>query len=188
MPHLRQQKMDLRYAMELKRASAMSHNPEAPLKLRDNFLKAIEIPPGAVIAGYCTKGSEIDPAPLIDSLRIRGHKIALPVVVNKGMPLKFQLHQSGDELVTNPMGISEPKATAPIMDPDIFLVPLLAFDQRGYRLGYGGGYYDRTLYLFSQRKKILSIGLSFSCQEIAEVPIDHHDIKLDKIVTESCVY
>ena len=93
----------------------------------------------------------------------------------------------GDKLAAGAMGIMEPVAKAPLVEPDVLLVPLLAFDSRGYRLGYGAGYYDRTLTELRQRKKILAIGIAYAGQEVPEVPIESHDARLDKIATETKV-
>jgi 5-formyltetrahydrofolate cyclo-ligase len=86
------------------------------------------------------------------------------------------------------MGISEPAKTAPVVDPDVLLVPLLAFDKRGYRLGYGGGYYDCTLAALRQKREIIALGIGFACQEVADIPIASYDARLDKIVTETGVF
>ncbi len=178
-------KRDMRRAMEKIRAEACAKNPDAGLALRDNFLKAVALPPQSVIAGYSARGNEINPAALVAALRAQGHTIALPVMGGATAPLVFRIHKDGDKFAANAFGIREPETTAPLAEPDILLVPLLAFDRRGHRLGYGGGYYDRTLHELRRHRKILAIGVGFACQEVPEVPAATHDVRLDRIVTET---
>jgi 5-formyltetrahydrofolate cyclo-ligase len=184
MPDLRQQKSELRRAMENLRADAFAKNPNAALALRDNFFKHVDLPPGGVVAGYRARGSEMDPAPLMQALHAKGYALALPAVTGKNVPLVFRIYKPGDALIPGVMGILEPAASTPVADPDIYLVPFLAFDRQRNRLGYGGGYYDRTLAAARQRKPILAVGTGFACQEIALVPTGSADVRLDKIVTE----
>jgi 5-formyltetrahydrofolate cyclo-ligase len=184
MTDLRQQKKELRRMMETRRAEAFAQNPDAAIALRDNFLKTIALPPSGIISGTIARGSEMNPQPLLDALRMRGYHIALPVVKGKGTPLIFRLYNPGDELVLGAMNILEPTASVPAVEPDILLVPLLAFDRHGNRLGYGGGYYDRTLAALRAQKPILATGIAFACQEVAAVPVSSNDARLDKIVTE----
>jgi len=185
---LRSLKRDLRRRMETKRAEAKAQNPDAGFSLRDHFLKAITLPPQSVIASYHPHNNEINPTALTEALRAQGHMIALPVLTTKDAPLAFRIFKSGDTLVKSAMGIPEPPPSAPLVEPDILLVPLLAFDRHGYRLGYGGGYYDRTLAFLRSRKKVLAIGIAFACQEVAEVPFAPHDAKLDKMASEMGVF
>src|ERR1700722_15262625 len=184
MTDLFQQKKQLRGEMEIRRAEVFANNPGAPAALCDNFLRHIELPAKGIVAGYCARGSEMDPAPLMDGLRAKGYATALPVVTGKNMPLEFRLYKPGDELIPGVMNIPRPGDTVSPADPDIFLVPFLAFDRRRYRLGYGGGYYDRTLAAWRARKPILAVGIGFACQEVAEVPIGPSDVRLDRIITE----
>lgn len=181
-------KTALRRAMEKRRAAAQAKNPGAALALRDNFLKSLRLPPGCIIAAYNARGSEIDPAPLADALRAKRHPIALPVIMGRGEPLAFRLHNPGDPLVTNAFGIGEPGPASPFIEPDVVLVPLLAFDARGHRLGTGAGYYDRTLPDLRRQKPVLAVGLAFADQQGPEIPVESHDIRLDRIVTELEVF
>ncbi len=174
--------------METRRAEAGLGNPDAALQLRDVFLKHISLPAHSVVASYSAIGHEMNSAPLAEALRRTGCGISLPFITGKGRPLRFHTYEPGDRLVINRSGIAEPDATAPVVEPDVFLVPLLAFDAQGYRLGYGGGYYDRTLADARHKRKILAIGIGFTCQEITAVPVTVYDAKLDKIVTETGVF
>jgi 5-formyltetrahydrofolate cyclo-ligase len=181
---LRSEKRALRRTMELRREQAHAKNREAAFALRDNFLKNISLSPRCVIASYSACGSEMDPAPLVEALRMQGHAIALPVVMGKTIPLVFRIYERGDPLVPGVMDIPEPIASACLIEPAVLLVPLLAFDQRKYRLGNGGGYYDRTLTELRSRKDILAIGIGYAAQEVPEVPAGPRDARLDKIITE----
>ena len=170
--------------MEARRTEARAQNPQAPLALRDQFLKTIILPPRSVVASYNARGSEMNPAPLAEALRDLGHWTAFPVMIGRDKPLVFRLHGRGEPFVANAIGIGEPPETAAPADPDVLLVPLLAFDRRGGWLGAGGGYYDRTLEDLRNRKKVLAIGIGFAGQELATVPAAPHDAVLDRIVTE----
>jgi 5-formyltetrahydrofolate cyclo-ligase len=159
-------------------------------KLRDVFRAHIQLPPNTIVSSYNAFRDEMDPAPLCEALRDLGHKIALPIIGKKRTPLSFQLYEKGDKLEANAMGILQPVQGegSPSIDPDIVLVPLLAFDRNHHRLGYGGGYYDRTIESLRARKSTLAIGIAYACQEVKDVPIGDHDLKLDKIVTELNIF
>jgi 5-formyltetrahydrofolate cyclo-ligase len=140
-------------------------------------------PEGAIIAGYWPMGDEMDPRPLMLALAARGHALALPVTPPRGQPLGFRAWAPGEGLRPGPMGTSEP-AKGALLRPDILLVPLLAFDRAGRRLGYGGGYYDRTLAALPGAK---AIGIAYAGQEMAEVPAGPQDFRLPLIATEAGV-
>ncbi len=177
-------KSDMRQQMKDVRAQAFKKNKNAGIVLRDQFLASISLPADRVIASYHAVGSEIDPAILTDALRAAGHRIALPVMMGKTMPLVFREHKAREGLVLNRWGIEEPGPDASSLIPDVVLVPLLAFDRRYGRLGTGAGYYDRTLVALRAKKPILAIGLAFSDQEVPEVPLEEHDALLDRIATD----
>ncbi|MDE2030371.1 MAG: 5-formyltetrahydrofolate cyclo-ligase [Alphaproteobacteria bacterium] len=157
-------------------------------RMANVFLANIEVPHGAAVAGYRAFRGEIDPAPLMKLLHARGACLALPVVTEKGQPLLFRRYRPGDSLRANAMGIAEPDISAPEAEPDILLVPLLAFDRARNRLGYGGGYYDRTLTALRARKNILAVGIAYAFQEAENVPCGPGDAPLDRIVTELNVF
>src|SRR5690606_28440236 len=117
--------------------------------------------PGSLVSGFLAIGEEIDPAPLVSRLHREGTSICLPVMVGKGQPLAFRTWAPGDLLGTVVWGIREPAETAATVEPDVLLVPLLAFDRFGARLGYGGGFYDRTLRALRGRKPIVAVGLAY---------------------------
>lgn len=157
--------------------------PNAGDRLHDIFLRDIDLPPGATVAGFWSMGSEIDIRPLLTALADRGHPLALPAVAGPARPLVFRAWAPGGELVSGGFGTSVPPESAAEIRPDILLVPLLAFDRRGFRLGYGGGFYDRTIEAL-EATIADAIGIAFAGQEVAEVPVGIHDRRLDRIATE----
>lgn len=158
-------------------------NAEAPARLAAALLAGHAPPKGAIIAGYWPMGEEMDPRPLMLALVARGHVLALPVTPPRCQPLSFRAWAPGAALRAGPMGTSEPFAGDELY-PDILLVPLLAFDRAGRRLGYGGGYYDRTLAALPGAK---AIGIAYAGQEMPEVPAGPQDFRLPLIATEAGV-
>ena len=144
----------------------------------------LALSPGMVVSGFSPMRSEINPVPLMRCLADQGAMLALPVVQGRGHPLAFRAWSFGDPLVPGVWGIREPAAQAPSVAPDLLLVPLAAFDRRGYRLGYGGGYYDRTITALRRLKAIVAVGLAFAAQEIVRVPDMPYDARLDFVLTE----
>jgi 5-formyltetrahydrofolate cyclo-ligase len=140
---------------------------------------------GACVAGYWPLAGEIDPLPLLRRLAGLGHPLALPEVTARDAPLRFRLWRHGDDLVPGPHGTRHPPADAPPCRPDLILVPLLAFDGGLYRLGYGGGYYDRTLDCLRRTSHIQAIGLAYAVQRVARLPRDDYDQRLDGVLTET---
>jgi 5-formyltetrahydrofolate cyclo-ligase len=114
-----------------------------------------------------------------------GHQIALPVVLEANQPLVFRAWSPGDDLEPAAFNTQIPSADKPELTPGVVLAPLLAFDRRGYRLGYGGGFYDRTLDILRNCGEVLAIGLAYAGQEVPAVPHDPNDKRLDWIVTEA---
>ena len=171
-------------ARKLARAKrATLTNIEAPARLAEAMLAQHAPPKGAIIAGYWPMGDEMDPRPLMLALASRGHAIALPVTPPRGQPLAFRAWAPGAALRPGPMGTSEPVAGEELR-PDVLLVPLLAFDRAGRRLGYGGGYYDRTLAALPGAK---AIGIAYAGQEMPDVPAGPQDMRLPLIATEDSV-
>jgi 5-formyltetrahydrofolate cyclo-ligase len=141
-----------------------------------------------IISGYLSIGDEIDPLPVLNRLSDEGKTCVLPVVVASETPLIFRVWQQGDALEKGPLNTRHPLVEAPTAEPDIVLVPLLAFDEHGYRLGWGGGFYDRTLAGYRERgRDITTIGIAFSGQKVDHVPHDAYDQRVDYIVTEAGV-
>ena len=148
------------------------------------FANDLDLPEGAIVAGYHPIRDEADPRALMSSLAARGHQLALPVVAVAHAALLFRSWKAGDPLAANAWGIAEPLASTPEIAPAVILVPLLAFDGTGHRLGYGGGYYDRTI---DALPRLRTIGIAYAGQEIPVVPRKPHDHALDMIVTEKGV-
>jgi 5-formyltetrahydrofolate cyclo-ligase len=140
--------------------------------------------PDAVVAGYWPFREEADPRPLMQVVAAKGHPLVLPRIARRAAPLEFHRWIEGDPMRPNAFEIAEPLASAEILTPSIVLVPMLSFDAAGYRLGYGGGYYDRTLTLLRAARKIIAVGIAYAGQEVPGVPRREHDEPLDAIVTE----
>jgi 5-formyltetrahydrofolate cyclo-ligase len=144
----------------------------------------VAVPTSAIVSGFMPLKSEINPLPLMRKLGDDGVKLALPVVAGKGKPLIMRAFAIGDTLASGVWGIREPKPDAPEVLPDILLVPLLAFDRRGYRIGYGAGYYDLTIMGLRSQKSVVAVGIAFAAQEVGEVPTTPRDARLDLMLTE----
>ena len=144
----------------------------------------VAVAPGTIVAGFMPMKSEINPLPLLRALAGAGARLALPVVAGQGKPLIMRAWAFGQPLAAGVWGIREPEPAAPEVAPDILIVPLLAFDRAGQRVGYGAGYYDRTIAALRARQPVLAIGLAFAAQEIAAVPATPHDAPLDLVLTE----
>jgi len=169
-----------RAARHLARAARGGDPLSAGQDLAAHLLGSGLVPPGARVAGVWPLPGEIDLRPLLDALHARGHVLALPVTPARGLPLEFRAWAPGDALAEGVMGTRHPAAGA-VVGPDVILVPLLAFDRAGGRLGYGGGYFDRTLAAMPQA---LAIGFAFASQEVAEVPVGPQDRRLGLVATE----
>jgi len=139
-------------------------------------------PAGAVVSGFWPIGEELDIRPLMIALHERGHAIVLPVTPKRGNPLTFRLWRPGDALEPERFGTFRPIGEE--RTPDFLLVPLLAFDRRGYRVGYGAGFYDRTLAGLSRR---YALGVAYAAQEVDAVPAGPTDVPLDAVATETGV-
>ena len=168
----------------LRRAEAHAiHLAGAALRLRDRFHDNIRIDPGAIVAGYAPIRHEIDPMPLLAALSADGHALCLPVVMEKEGALVFRRWRPGDGLTSGAFGVPTPLPHAPVVRPTLMIVPMLAFDRRGYRLGYGAGFYDRTITSLRSTGALETIGIAYVEQELDPVPTDPHDARLDLILT-----
>lgn len=144
----------------------------------------LTIKPGMIVSGFSPLKSEINPVPLMRKLADAGAQLALPVVAGRGKPLIMRAWSFGEPLDSGQWGIREPKADAPDVAPDILLVPLLAFDRLGHRIGYGAGYYDMTIGKLRAMKQVVAVGIAFAAQEIASVAVTPRDARLDLVLTE----
>ena len=147
--------------------------------LAGHVLREMPPPMGAAVSGFWPMGQEIDIRPLLVALYERGHPILLPETPKRGNPLIFRFWHPGAIMLPERFGTSRPDGEVGV--PDFLLVPLLAFDRRGYRIGYGAGYYDRTLAGLRGRFRL---GVAYAAQELEEVPAGPYDEKLDAVATE----
>jgi 5-formyltetrahydrofolate cyclo-ligase len=179
-------KAKLREHARLRRPELAKKIPDFAARLASHAA-ALDIPPNSLIGAYAALPGEADPHLLLKALAAGGHKLAFPRVEAKGAPLVFHHWKPGRELTRGTFGIAEPSAAWPIAHPHILLVPLLAFDRRGHRLGYGGGYYDRTLEALRAHESIRAIGVAYAGQEVDSIPDENHDRLLDMVATEEGV-
>ena len=178
-------KAALRRIAGQRRADAHAVDPaERAARLADQGAGLIVHGSGLVVSGYIAMRAEIDPLPLLVRLHDAGATIALPVVVAANRPLVFRAWTPGGPLEPAAFGTRVPPATAPEVAPMVMLVPLLAFDPQCFRLGYGGGFYDRTL--ASARlagRTVRAYGLAYSEQAMDSLPLEDHDVPLDAVIT-----
>ncbi|WP_225889855.1 5-formyltetrahydrofolate cyclo-ligase [Indioceanicola profundi] len=143
-----------------------------------------DLAPGTMVSGYWPRTDELDLRPLLRHLAARGMRTCLPVVAGRGWPLLFRLWREGHPLVPGAFKVMEPMQEAPIVRPELVLVPLLAWDRRGMRLGYGAGFYDRTLAALREDGPVLAVGAAYDGQQMDRVPTDPYDQPLDMMLTE----
>ncbi|MGE5366094.1 MAG: 5-formyltetrahydrofolate cyclo-ligase [Betaproteobacteria bacterium] len=173
------------------RREGLARRDALPAEIRKAAAEAIAarafplaIAPGMVVSGFMPLKSEINPLPLMRKLADAGARLALPIVAGRGKPLIMRSWQWGEPLVPGVWGIREPPPAAPELQPDILLVPLLAFDRSGHRIGYGAGYYDLTIAQLRAKKPIAAVGIAFAAQEVESVPRTAFDARLDLVLTE----
>lgn len=140
--------------------------------------------PPRIVSGFYPFRSEISTLPLLARLAGEGWQTALPIVLGPGVPLLFRAWAPGDAMGKGEWDIPIPLDSAPEVEPDVLFVPLLAFDRAGYRLGYGGGFYDRTLAKLRAIKPVIAIGTAYAGQQVDFVPRGEYDAPLDWILTE----
>lgn len=158
---------------------------EAALAVADTARAQIAVEPGAVVSGFWPIRSELDIRPALSALREQGARICLPAILDK-TTIVFRELVRGAPLVDMGFGTAGPGEDAVVLDPDIMLVPLAAFDGRGHRIGYGAGFYDRAIARLNERG--LSprlVGIAFDCQEVERVPDEPHDVVLPELLSES---
>jgi 5-formyltetrahydrofolate cyclo-ligase len=155
-------------------------DPAWGIQLGERLLARLPPPPGAVVAGFWPMDGEIDIRPLLTALHARGHRIVLPQTPPIGEPLIFRQWQPGAAMIRERFGTRRPDGA--ILTPDILLMPLVAFDRAGRRLGYGGGFYDRTIPLIPRATRI---GCAFAAQELDAVPVAEYDAPLHAVATEA---
>ncbi len=137
-----------------------------------------------VVSGFWPIREELDIRPLMAELADEGCRLALPVVQGRGAPLLFRAWQPGDPLESGALGTVQPSAQCDVLEPEVLLVPLLACDIEGWRLGYGGGFYDRTLAVLRRTRVTTAIGVGFDAQLVPRVPHGPTDERLDWLLTD----
>ncbi|WGW03403.1 5-formyltetrahydrofolate cyclo-ligase [Tropicibacter oceani] len=177
---LDEQKKIARAAAFARRKQAFElHRPGAAGKLSE-LLAGYR---GAALSGYMPIRTEIDPLPAMEEASAHG-PVAVPVIQGAGLPLKFARWEPDCPLIDGPFGARIPQ-TLDYLEPELLIVPLVAFTRQGGRLGYGGGFYDRTLEALRAKRPTLAIGFAFAAQEDPDLPLEPTDQPLDLIVTES---
>jgi 5-formyltetrahydrofolate cyclo-ligase len=156
---------------------------EAAERIASQALEFQELRNVTPVGGYWPIRTEVDPRPLMEALLDRGQDVALSQILHPH--LSWRLWQPGDVLVKGGFGVREPGPDAPEVFPKALLVPLVAFDRRGGRIGYGKGHFDRAIAALEEQHPVLTIGLAYAVQEIEEVPVEPHDRLLDIIITEA---
>jgi 5-formyltetrahydrofolate cyclo-ligase len=181
----------LQIKAELRRAG-QARRDALPAEMRKAAAEAIAarafpltIVPSVIVSGFMPLKSEINPLPLMRKLADAGARLALPAVAGRGQPLIMRSWQWSEPLVPGVWGIREPGPAAATVEPDIVLVPLLAFDRSGHRVGYGAGYYDLTITQLRVNKQIAAVGIAFAAQEVETVPRTAFDAQLDLVLTEN---
>ncbi|HEY5820061.1 MAG TPA: 5-formyltetrahydrofolate cyclo-ligase [Mesorhizobium sp.] len=186
MTSLKQLKKNLRLeALARRDALDPQWRIEASLAMADAGRETIGFEPGTIVSGFLPIRSEADTRPLQFALREKGARLCLPALLDK-TTMVFRDLVRGAPLVDTGFGTLGPEPGAEVLDPDILLVPLAAFDDRGHRIGYGAGHYDRAIArLIDAGRAPRLIGIAFNCQEVDRVPDEGHDVVLSEVLTES---
>jgi len=177
-------KVELRKAALARRNAMSAEQRHAAAEAIAARAFPIPIAPGVIVSGFSPLKSEIDPLPLMRKLAAAGAQLALPVVAGRGKPLIMRSYAFGQPLNAGIWGIQEPAEDAAEVEPDIVIVPLVAFDRKGHRIGYGAGYYDMTINRLRQRNPVVAVGMGYSVQEVPEAPATSSDARLDLVLTE----
>lgn len=181
-------KTNARRTARAARAAAYAADPHAGRKLAEQFPDQLWPKVRQVVAGYAAIGDEMDPLPLLETFALEQARIALPCVVAKDQPLIFRSWTLDQALEPGAFGTREPSASHAELTPSLVLVPLVGFDLKGRRLGYGGGFYDRTLEALKAQGPLTVVGLAYEAQRLNKAPAESHDVRLDWVVTESSAY
>ena len=182
-PKIEDAKAALRLRAHATRAAILNSTRAASAKsVADHFFRYVQLKPADIVAGYWRIKDEMDCQPILIRLMDSFQPVCLPVVIGDDQPLELRLWEQSAPLYEAGFGTLAPSELAPQVEPDVIIMPLLGFDARGTRLGYGGGYYDRTLERLSKKPRL--VGIAFAAQEIDSIPREPHDVPLDVIVTE----
>jgi 5-formyltetrahydrofolate cyclo-ligase len=158
---------------------------EIAMEIAETGRDQLAIAPGQIVSGFWPMRSEVDVRPLMFALREQGARLCLPAILDK-TTIVFRELVPGAPMIDMGFGTVGPHGGAEVLDPTVMLVPLAAFDNRGHRIGYGAGYYDRAIAkLIGKGREPRLIGIAFDCQEVALVPDEEHDVVIPEILTES---
>lgn len=183
---IEQAKAELRTKAHAARAAiSQASRSDAAQAATRHFFEQIQLQPTDVVAAYWRIRDELDCQPILIRLMDSNQPVILPVVMGAEAPLDLRIWEQGASLYEAGFGTLAPADDAPRAEPDVVIMPLLGFDSRGTRLGYGGGYYDRTLARLSKKPRL--VGLAFAAQELDLIPREDHDVPLDAVVTENGV-
>lgn len=170
------------------RAEAAQSGGDAARALADRFSSdGPDVAPGQVVAGYWPIRSELSVRPLMDALITRGVEVALPFAGDRDAALEFRGYEGGVPAGADVWGIPSPGGSAAILRPDIVLVPGLAFDRDGHRLGYGAGHYDRTLAALRTEGPVIAVGICYDAQVVDGLPREDHDREMDWIISPTAI-
>jgi 5-formyltetrahydrofolate cyclo-ligase len=173
------EKRELRSAARARRKALAEADPTAAERAAEH---AQALPQGTVVALYRAMGSELDTGALASALEAAGRRLCLPVVLERDAPMVFRGWSPGEPLETDVAGCPAPLPLAEVMEPDLIIAPLLAFDASGGRLGQGGGFYDRT---FAARPEVIRVGLAYAGQAVEALSLEAHDMRLHGVLTEA---
>ncbi len=179
-------KTELRKSLRARRAQLAHAHPDFARDVAEH-VAALGVPDGSVVGGYVAIGDEADPHIILKKLTLQNCTLSFPGVTARDEPLVFHRWTPGQNLQRGAYGIPEPSKEWPLAYPKILFVPLLAFDKHGHRLGYGGGYYDRTLDFLRANSTVRAIGVAYAGQEVVAIPREAHDHPLDAVITENGV-
>ena len=177
-------KSSMRREFKTRRRAAATANPGAAEMAMERFLAAIPFTPKIVVSAYRPIQNELDPTPLMMALHQRGLRLGVPVIEGPGRALTFRQWTPGCAMMEGPFRAEIPTKGA-TLEPDLLIMPLLAWDRAGWRLGYGGGFYDRTLEMLRARRPTRAIAYAYGAQEVEAVPVESTDQRLDAVVTEA---
>jgi 5-formyltetrahydrofolate cyclo-ligase len=169
-------------ARAIRAAILHSSRAGAAKAVAEHFFRTVALKPADIVAGYWRIKDEMDCQPILIRLMDSLQPVCLPVVLGDDLPLELRMWEQGAALYEAGFGTLAPAELAPQAEPDVIIMPLLGFDAHGTRLGYGGGYYDRTLERLSKKPRL--VGIAYAAQELDFVPREPHDVPLDVVVTE----
>lgn len=183
MDDVAREKAAAREAGYARRKAARDLAVEAVPRATSRLLEVIGPAEGRVVSGYMPIRTELDPRPAMTALHAAGARLCVPMIDGAGKPLLFREWTPQARMTAGPFGARVPE-TGDWLEPEILITPLIAFTREGYRLGYGGGFYDRTLAMLRARRPTRALGFAFAGQEVDRLPLEPTDVRLDGVVTE----